>query len=78
MEVSPIRTHAIESNHIIEKGRTPFARTGMDKQSNRNRGDDIILMYYPWSSTPQSPSEQGARLGSGIGNQVSRLNYMHT
>ena len=31
-------------------------------------------MYDSRGSTPQSPVGQGARLGSGIGNRVSRLN----
>ena len=77
MEVSPIRTHAIESNHIIEKGRTPFARTGMDKQSNCNHGCEMLLMYDLWSLNPQSRAGQGSRLGSGIGNQVGKLNFTH-
>ena len=76
-EGSPGRTCAIESNHGREKGRTPFARTGVDKRLDRNCGCDILLMYDPWRLTLQSPAGQGAGLGSRIGNQVGRLNTTH-
>ena len=73
-EVIPGSTHKIESKHGIEKGKTPSACTGVDKRLNLNCGYKILLTYDPRSSTPQSPEGQWARLGSGIENQVDRLN----
>ena len=37
---------------------------------------DIILTYDPRSLPPQSPVEKESGLGSGIGNQVGRLNRL--
>ena len=73
----PGRTCKIESNHGIEKGQTPFARTEVNKRSNHNRSCEILLIYDPWSLTPKSPAGQGFVTGSGIGNWVGRLNHTH-
>ena len=63
-EVIPGRTCAIESNHVREKVKTPFARTGVDKWSNHNRGYNILLTYDPQISFTQSPAGQVAgRIG---------------
>ena len=67
-------TLALESIHGREKGRTPFISTGVGKVLNKNCRCEFLLMNDPRSSAPQSPAGTGVRLGSGIGNQVSRLN----
>ena len=41
------------------------------------RVSEILITYDLQSSTTQSPSGQGTRLGSGIRNQVVRLNHTH-
>ena len=73
-EGSPGCTLVIESRHGSEKCQTPFASTGVVKRSNRNRGREVLLTNDPQKSTPQAPVGNGSELGSGIGNQVGRLN----
>ena len=74
-EGSHAHTLAIESSHGREKGRTPFASTGMGKRKNRNHCCKVLFKNDPRSSAPQSPSGTGAGLGSGIWNRVGRLNF---
>ena len=73
-EGRPSRTCAIESNHGSEIGRTHFARTGLDKWSNRNCGYKIVITYDPRSLTPQSLARQGSGMRPGIGNRVGKSN----
>ena len=63
------------SQVMAEKKITPFGSTGVDKQSNCNCRFKVLFTNDPRSSSPQSSAETGARLGSGIRNQVGRLKY---
>ena len=73
-EGSPSSALSIESSRGIEKVRTPFASTGVGKQSNHNCRCEVLFMDDLQISAPQSPAGTGAGLGSGIGNRVGRLN----
>ena len=73
-EESPGHAHVIESSYGSENGKTPFSSTREGKRSNQNHGCEVLLMYDPWSLTPQSPVRKGAGMGSGIRNQVGGLN----
>ena len=63
------------SQIMVDKMEEPlFASTEVGKRSNRNRCSKVLFTDDPRSSAPQSPVGMGARLGSGIWNQVGRLN----
>ena len=73
-EGSPGRTHANELNYGSNNGQTHFSPMGMDKRSNYNQGCEIVLMYDPRRSTPQSPAGQGSGLGPIIEHRFGTLN----
>ena len=58
----------IKLNHGSKNGRTYFSCTGLDKRPKRNCGCEIVLTYYPRSSTPHYPAGKGDGLGPVIGN----------
>ena len=74
MEGSPCRDLSIELSHIREKGRNPFASTGVGKWTHRNLRSEVLLTDDPLSSFPQSPAGTGSGLGSEIGNRDDKLN----
>ena len=77
-EESPGCTCAIEYNYDIENGIIHFARIGLNKRPNHNRGCKILLIYDPQSSTSQSPAGEVSGPVSVIGNQIDTLNCAQT
>ena len=58
------------SQTMAEKRDEPHsARMGVNKRSNFNRGREILLTYYPRSSTPQS----GSLSRRGLGSRAPRI-----
>ena len=65
------------SGFMAEKsGESLFASTGVGKQKNLNHCCEVLFKYDLWSLAPQSPAGTGFGMGSGIRNQIGRLNCM--